>query len=137
MRERFKVLILVVCSILIVSCEPENETLTSSEWVGNWVITEDIVFPSKSIVKSHNGTIRVKPSDNDYIIISGELFGMNSSISIEAKVYDRKADFSQMVGGSYYLEGNAELKTDNEIFFDFDITLEDKKLSYERTAVRI
>ena len=137
MRERIKVLILVVSSILIVSCEPENETLTSSDWVGNWVMTEDIVFPSKSGVKSHNGTIRVNPSDDDYIIISGEVFGMNSSISIEAKVYDRKADFSQMVGGSYYLEGNAELKTDNEIFFDFDITLEDKKQSYERTAIRV
>ena len=137
MRERIKVLILVVSSILIVSCEPEDETLTSLDWVGNWVMTEDIIFPSKAGTKSHNGTIRINPSDDDYILISGVLFGMNSSISIEAKVYDRKADFSQIVGGSYYLEGNAELKTDNEIFFDFDITLEDKKQSYERTAIRV
>ena len=74
--------------------------------------------------------------DESNIIIGGELFGLNSSCEIAAKVSSKTATFDQMVSGMYRLVGSAALDGDS-ITFKFDIKVDDKSKGYTRTAVKL
>ncbi len=130
--------IITILSILFValafsSCEPDN-TLASSDWNGNWRMSEDIIFPQ---TKSSSGTIKVDPNNERKIIISGELFGLNSSFSIIADVISTNANFDQMVS-NYKIKGTATLNNANQITFNFTITTENNNSEvYKRIAIRI
>ncbi|MBP1630464.1 MAG: hypothetical protein H6Q15_1357 [Bacteroidetes bacterium] len=116
------------------SCEPDD-TSASNDWVGNWRITEDIVYPQK---KSTAGTIRIDPENENKIIISGELFGLNSSFKITGTVSSTSSTsvtFSRE--GSFKITGSAKL-TNKEITFNFTYTSENGVTeTYTRKAVKI
>lgn len=115
------------------SCVESGTTYTASDWEGVWKIDEEIVFP-KSTKASYKGSI--KAVDDYNIIISGELFGLNSSCEVAAIVSSKTAKFDQMVSGNYQLVGSATLANDT-ITFKFDIKLDDKTKGYTRKAIKL
>jgi hypothetical protein len=74
--------------------------------------------------------------DENNIIIGGELFGLNSSCNISAKVSSKTANFDQTVSGMYRLVGSAALDGDS-ITFKFDIKVDDKSKGYTRIAIKL
>jgi len=134
-------ILLISIAVVLSSCAADS-TSASSDWNGNWRMDEDITFPqtkgSELIgAKTTSGTIKVDPNDADKIIISGELFGLYSSLSISATVVSSTASYEQQVG-LYKIKGTAVLEDEDEITFSFKITTEnDNSESYTRTAIRI
>lgn len=132
---------LISISLLFTSCESDTNN-ASSDWNGNWRMSEDVIFPQEknsdySGIKTPSGTIKVDPNDADKIIISGDLFGLYSSLSISATVVSSTASYEQQVG-LYKIKGTATLNDTDEITFKFKITTESNYTeSYVRTAIRI
>jgi hypothetical protein len=124
---------LSIVSFSFFSCVEDGITYDATDWEGRWKITEEIVFP-KSTKAAYVGNI--KKVDENNIIIGGELFGLNSSCEISAKVTSKSASFDQMVSGMYRLVGSAALAGDS-ITFKFDIKVDDKTKGYTRTAVKL
>ncbi len=129
-----KFLVCLIClAFSLVSCVEGRETYDATDWEGRWEIKEEIVFP-KSTKASYVGSI--KSIDDNNISISGELFGLNSSCEISAKVSSKTANFDQVVSGMYRLVGSAALDGDS-ITFKFDIKVDDKTKEYIRVAVKL
>jgi hypothetical protein len=129
-----KFLVCLIClAFSLVSCVESGETYDASDWEGVWSINEEIVFP-KSTKASYVG--KIKAVDDDNIAISGELFGLNSSCEVAAKVSSKTANFDQIVSGVYQLVGTASLAGDS-ITFKFDIKVDDKTKGYTRVAVKL
>ncbi|MCK9162874.1 MAG: hypothetical protein WCR29_00685 [Bacteroidales bacterium] len=127
-------------SITFVSCQ-EDQTLASDDWNGSWKLSEDVIFPQtkkmENSTKSNTGTIKIDPNDSRQIIISGDLFGLYSTLEIRATVVTTSASFEQQVGG-YKMKGTGVLVSGDKINFNFTITTETNDIeSYERTATRI
>ena len=127
------IVFLTIFSFSFFSCVEDGIKYDATDWEGRWKISEEIVFP-KSTKASYVGDIRKVDESN--IIIGGELFGLNSSCEITAKVSSKTATFDQMVSGMYRLVGSAALNGDS-ITFKFDIKVDDKSKGYTRTAVKL
>ena len=81
--------------------------------------------------------IKIDPNNDRKIIISGDLFGLYSTLSINASVVSTTASYDQQVG-IYRMKGTATLVDEDEITFKFTITTENNySESYTRTAIRI
>lgn len=133
-------ILLVSISLVFTSCTSDS-TKASSDWNGNWRMSEEIIFPQAksgaSGIKTPSGTIKIDPNDSEKIIISGDLFGLYSSLSISATVVSSTASYEQKVG-LYTIKGTANLNDTDEITFKFKITTETNySESYVRTAIRI
>ncbi len=124
---------LSVMTFSFFSCVEDGVTYDATDWEGRWEISEEIVFP-KSTKASYIGNI--KKVDESNILISGELFGLNSSCEISAKISSKTANFDQVVSGMYRLVGSATLDSDT-ITFKFDIKVDDKTKGYTRIAVKL
>ncbi len=141
MRNRIiAILSILFTTLSFFACEPDN-TLASSDWNGNWRISEDIIFPqtktNQNSIKTSSGTIKIDPNNERKIIISGELFGLNPSFNISASVVSSNATFDQKVG-IYQIKGTAVLNNSNQITFNFTITTENSNTeTYNRIAIRI
>jgi len=132
--------LLALVSVTFFSCKTD-ETLASEDWNGRWQFSQDVVFPqtknNENFPKSSNGTIKIDPNNNRKIIISGDLFGLYSTLSISADVVSTTATFDQTVG-VYKMKGTATIVSEDRINFKFTITTESNySESYERTATRI
>lgn len=133
-------ILLVSISLLFTSCTSDT-TKASTDWNGNWRMSEEIIFPQaksgSSGIKTPSGTIKIDPNDSEKLIISGDLFGLYSSLSISATVVSSTASYEQQVG-LYKIKGTATLDDTDEITFKFKITTETNySESYVRTAIRI
>lgn len=124
---------LSVLTFSFFSCVENGPAFDASDWEGRWKINEDIVFP-KLTKASYVGDIKMVDENN--IIIGGELFGLNSSCNISAKVSSKTANFDQTVSGMYRLVGSAALDGDS-ITFKFDIKVDDKSKGYTRIAIKL
>lgn len=127
-------LLLIFISVFnFLSCTPDPYS-PSEEWEGRWKIEEEITYPQK---KSTSGSIWLNPNNDRELMISGELFGLNSSFIITAKVnttttisYERVGDFT--------IKGTATLNSDKQITFKFTYTSEfGNSESYTRKAIKI
>ena len=131
--KRFLVFLMIGFSFSLFSCVEDGVTFDAFDWEGRWSIKDEIVFP-KSTKASYVGNI--KAVDENNIIIGGELFGLNSSCEISAKISSKTAKFDQIVSGMYRLVGSGNLNGDS-IIFKFDIKVDDKSKGYTRTAVKL
>ncbi|MFA7081113.1 MAG: hypothetical protein WC135_00730 [Bacteroidales bacterium] len=127
-------------SLSFVSCQ-DDKTLASEDWNGRWKLSEEVVFPqtknSESLIKSITGTIKIDPNDSRQILISGDLFGLQPSLSIKAAVVTTTASFEEQVAG-YKMKGTGVLVSKDTIKFKFTITTDSGETkAYERTATRI
>lgn len=132
--------LLAFVSLTFVSCE-SDDTVASKNWDGRWQLNEEVVFPQTKgdllFAKSNSGTIKIDPNNDRKIIISGDLFGLYSTLSIAASVVSTTASYDQKVG-IYRMKGTATLVDEDEITFKFTITNDNNySESYTRTAIRI
>ena len=124
---------LFVLSLGFWSCEPDYFS-PSKDWEGRWKIEEAITYPQK---KSTSGEIWIDPDNDRKLIISGELFGLNSSFLIEAKV-STTTSISYERDGDFKIEGTANLIKKDEIRFKFTYTSEaGNSQEFIRTARRV
>ncbi len=136
--ERGFLFLTMICSLLFLfSCKNEEELITSFDWEGNWtVINSGDVQEDEEHNKPYTGTIKVKASNKDVIVMSGSLFGLLSSDFVEAEVNERIASFDKQTD-DYQIVGKGELKNTNEVRFDFSITKDNETKTYTRIAVKI
>ncbi|MDR0971869.1 MAG: hypothetical protein LBM25_05760 [Bacteroidales bacterium] len=130
--------LLLIFALSFSSCQ-EDDTLPSSWWNGTWQIDQEIVFPqTKNInLKSYQGTIQISTKAKRNIIISGSLFGLNSSFSIEATVVSTNATIDSNIGG-YRIKGSAIIEDKDNITFSITITSENQDVkSYTLKAIRV
>lgn len=143
MKNKFIILLGVLfafISISFQSCQ-EDQTLASNDWNGRWKLNENVIFPqtknNEDPKNTNIGTIKIDPNDSRLIIISGDLFGLYSSLEIKASVVTTTASFEEKVG-NYKMKGTGILVNKDEIKFRFTITTEaNDSESYERIAKRI
>ncbi len=133
-------LLFAFISLSFVSCQ-DDKSLASEDWNGRWKLSEDVIFPqtknNENLIKSNTGTIKIDPSDNKQIIISGDLFGLQPSLSIKATVVTTTASFEQQIGRSK-MKGTGVLVSEDKINFSFTITTDENYAeAYKRTATRI
>lgn len=128
---------LLAALVFVFSSCTDDENNASSDWSGNWTITQDIVWPqTKSLLKSQTGTITIDPSNKNKIIIAGGL--LNSPANINASVVSEKASFTQKIDKNYSIKGTATLDSETKITFKFTIYTENSNSeTYTRTAVKI
>lgn len=119
------------------SCKNEEEVVSSVDWEGNWTIVEgENSGESGERAKPYTGTIKVKSSDKEVIVMSGSLFGLSVSDLVEAEVSERLASFDKQTD-DYRIVGTGELKNINEIRFEFSIARDNEVKDYIRIAVKI
>lgn len=127
-------MVIVFLSIIFFSsCAPDQYS-PSEDWVGRWKIEEDINYPQK---KSTSGRIWINPINDRELMISGELFGLNSSFIITAKVNStRSVSFERI--GDFTIKGSANLDSEKQITFKFTYSSENNSSeSYTRKAIKI
>lgn len=131
-------LLMVVCSFLsLFSCKDNEDIITSADWVGNWTIVESRdMQQGGEYTKPYTGTIKMKASDKDAIVMSGSLFDLPSSEVVEAEVDERVVSFDKRTD-DYRIAGTGELKNTNEARFEFSILKDNETKSYTRIAVKI
>ena len=104
--ERGFLLLIMICSLLFLfSCKNEEELITSFDWEGNWtVINSGDVQEDEEHNKPYTGTIKVKASNKDVIVMSGSLFGLLYGFCADDFSMKQKSLQIMERYGNYYVE---------------------------------
>jgi hypothetical protein len=107
------------------ACSPDNDDYADN-WTGTWKTNEDVVISEGK--STHIGDITKDETASNKVIISGTLFGMNSSYSLPAEVGSSTATFNKTT--TFTINGKATLYDSDSITFKFSITKNNITKSY-------